>query len=99
MAKTNEVKNIVARRLREALNDIWVGENGGKYYVNVKDGGETVQVAIALTCPKTPVTISQPVGDLDFTDNAEKPVAPSKNTEFTAEEEKTIADLADRLGL
>lgn len=61
-----------------------------------------VQIAIALTCPKTPVTISSgPVvrGDrMDF-DSAPVVSAPEVKVEITTEERENIAAMMARLGL
>ena len=62
-----------------------------------------VQIAIALTCPKTPVTVSNaPVikGDrMDFCDEATIIPAGNANTEISEEERQTIADMMARFGL
>lgn len=61
-----------------------------------------VQIAIALTCPKTPVTISSgPVvrGDrMDF-DSAPTVSTPEVKVEITTEERENIAAMMARLGL
>ena len=33
----------------------YIGEQDKKIYVWADDGGERVQIAIAMTCPKTPI--------------------------------------------
>jgi hypothetical protein len=61
-----------------------------------------VQIAIALTCPKTPVTVSSgPVvrGDrMDF-DSAPVVSTPEVKVEITTEERENIATMMARLGL
>ena len=61
-----------------------------------------VQIAIALTCPKTPVTVSSgPVvrGDrMDF-DSAPVVSTPETKVEITTEERENIAAMMARLGL
>jgi hypothetical protein len=61
-----------------------------------------VQIAIALTCPKTPVTVSSgPVvrGDrMDF-DSAPVVSTPEVKVEITTEERENIAAMMARLGL
>lgn len=61
-----------------------------------------VQIAIALTCPKTPVTVSSgPVvrGDrMDF-DSAPVVSTPEAKVEITTEERENIAAMMARLGL
>ena len=71
-----------------------------KLYVWADDGGERVQISIALTCPK--VMIDAPdknyVPDNDWSDNAVS-AAPAVKAEITEEEKKNISDLMERLGL
>jgi hypothetical protein len=52
MAKGAEAKSRVVAKLKEAFGDAFLGEMNGKYYVESKEDGETIQVAINLTCPK-----------------------------------------------
>ena len=55
MAKGAEAKEYVAKKLKEAFGDDYVGEVDKKYYVYAYEGGQKMQIAIAMTCPKTPV--------------------------------------------
>ena len=74
-----------------------------KLYINVKDGpnGEMVQLAIALTMPKTPVTanavpVAAPKVDTNAAAWESKPSTPTK---LSADDEKKVADLCARLGI
>lgn len=74
-----------------------------KLYINVKDGpnGEMVQLAIALTMPKTPVTadvvpVAAPKADANAAAWESKPSTPTK---LSADDEKKVADLCARLGI
>lgn len=74
-----------------------------KLYINVKDGpnGEVVQLAIALTMPKTPVTadavpVAAPKVDANAAAWESKPSTPTK---LSADDEKKVADLCARLGI
>lgn len=61
-----------------------------------------VQIAIALTCPKTPVTVSSgPVVRGDRMDFDSVPVVstPEVKVEITTEERENIAAMMARLGL
>ena len=57
MARGQEAKNYVAKKLAEAFGADYIGEIDKKYYVWSKENGERVQVAISMTCPKTPVEL------------------------------------------
>lgn len=101
MAKGQIAKDYVAKKLAEAFGDHYLGEVDKKYYVEAPENGEMIQIAIAMTCPKTPVTVSnKPVvrsGGIDF--EAEPMLVAPANTEVTEEERQTVADMMRRLGL
>ena len=52
--KGTAAKAAVIQKIKEAFGDNFVGDDGKKIYVWSKENGEKVQVAIALTVPKTP---------------------------------------------
>ena len=103
MARGATAKTKIAEKIKDLFGADYVGESGGKYYVWENDGGEKVQIAISLTCPKNPigtVDMSSAFGDgLDF--EAEPVVTQSKfePAEITPEETQNLADLMARLGL
>lgn len=105
-AKGTEAKANVVKKLQEAFGVDYVGEFDKKVYVWAKEGGEKVQIAISLTCPKNPVGIINPAsmdfgGDLDFEKMGESAVAPAtfEPAEISEEEKQNVADLMARLGL
>lgn len=107
MAKGTVAKDYVAKKLAETFGADYLGEYDKKYYVYGIEGGEKVQIAISMTCPKTPVEFAAvPAtttgGDWNFDDDAPAataatPVAAA--VEITQEERDNIADLMARLGL
>jgi hypothetical protein len=84
--------------IQTAFGDDFVGLIDKKLYVNVKDGpnGEVVQLSIALTMPKTPVSASAPATDGNAAAWESKPATP---TELSAEDKAKVADLCARLGI
>jgi len=58
-------KTVVIDKIKEAFGADFVGVSDGKVYVWAMDGAEKVQIAIGLTCPKTPLGAAQDVG-MDF---------------------------------
>lgn len=88
--------------IQTAFGDDFVGLIDKKLYVNVKDGpnGEVVQLSIALTMPKTPVSASAVPVTAPATGTAaaweSKPATP---TELSAEDKAKVADLCARLGI
>ena len=106
-AKGNIAKENVARIIAEAFKQDYIGLYDKKYYVWANDGGEKVQIAISLTCPKTPIEVDASIdtdgGDWDFSDEpkAAGPVAVMNAgpAEITEEEKANLADLLNKLGL
>lgn len=101
MARGQIAKDYVAKKLAETFGEYYLGEVDKKYYVEAPENGEMVQIAIAMTCPKSPVAVSSaPVvrsGGIDFT--AEAPLVAPATKEITKEERDTVADMMRRLGL
>lgn len=52
MPRGSNAKVLVERKIAEMFGDDYVGSNGGKVIVWADDGGERVQIALAMTCPK-----------------------------------------------
>lgn len=107
MVRGSVAKNNIAERLKNFFGTDFAGEADRKLYIWADDGGEKVQIAITLTCPKT---------NVDFGDNANgfievgpatgivgsyvgKRVTIEPITEITPEEEANIQTLLERLGL
>ena len=55
MAKGNIAKEYVVNKIKEVFGEDFIGEQDKKFYVWGVEGGEKVQVAISLTCPKNPI--------------------------------------------
>ena len=107
MARGNIAKESVIKKIANEFGADFIGEYDKKVYVWANDGGERVQIAISLTCPKTPIQVDMNVsaggGDWDFSDDAPKnttiAVASAAPAEITEEEKSNLADLMSRLGL
>lgn len=101
MARGAEAKTRVIDAIREAFGNDFIGEIDKKVYVWAQEGGERIQVALTLTCPKTAVATPNG-GNYNFEDE-ESAVTPGevyrKPTEITEEEKKNLADLMAKLGL
>lgn len=102
MARGAQAKTIVEQKIKEAFGSDYVGIFDKKIYVKADDGGETVQIAISLTCPKNmvgEVNLGNVAGR-DFSgDNTIIAPVEAKPAEITKEEEDNIADLIAALGL
>ncbi len=99
MARGAEAKANFIKRLSTALGADYIGEVDKKFYVWSTENGERIQLAIALTCPKTPVAVQGNGGDLNFEDD-DTPAAPvSRKAEMDAEEKATLERLMKELDL
>ena len=101
-AKGTIAKENVVSRIATAFGSDFIGEVDKKVYVWSEENGEKVQVAISLTCPKTPVGVKSATkdGGIDF-ENMGTVIAPSAFTpaEISDEEKQNIANLIEKLGL
>ena len=82
--------------MREAFGKDFIGVDLStkKIYVQAEEDGEMVQIAIALTCPKTPFTVDDGFSEGDFS-------APDefKPAEITSDEINNVRKLIQELGL
>lgn len=103
MAKGAIAKQEVIKKIQSVFGTDFLGEFDKKIYVQAQENGEMVQIAMTLTCPKTPVAVSNaPIikGDrMDFNDEAIIMPTNTTNTEISDEERQTIADMMARFGL
>lgn len=101
MARGSVAKQNVGKIFASAFGKDYIGEVGSKHYVWANDGGERVQIAIALTCPKTFVEApgEEDMGDHDWSQDPIVTKAVTLKPEITKEEMDKVADLMARLGL
>lgn len=103
-ARGSIAKDAVIKRLMEAFGDDYIGEFDKKQYVWANDGGQKVQIAIALTCPKTNVGDATPdctsnVLDFENMSAADVGSATRRNVEITEDEKAHIQKLMAELNL
>ena len=104
MARGTIAKQAVMTKLAEAFGKDFIGEHDKKVYVWANDGGERVQISMALTCPKTMINAMDaempeaPAGDFDWSMDTPAPVAKAP-AEISQEEKDTVAELMAKLGL
>ena len=103
MARGAQAKNKVEQIISSAFKDNFLGIYDKKLYVQAEENGEMVQIAISLTCPKTPIAVSdKPLNfdnNLNFEDSATIIPHPQTQTEISDEERQTVKELMERLGL
>lgn len=105
-AKGVEAKASFVKRLQSLLGEDFIGEYDKKIYVWSKENGDKIQLALNITCPKTPVGEINPVNlsfgeGLDFENMGDPIIAPASfvPAEVTEEEQQNIADLLRKLNL
>lgn len=87
MARGQEAKSNVISTIKAAFGEDYLGtEDGKKFYVQAPEGGQKVQVAITLTCPKVGLSKECATG-----------VEP--DSEIGESERAQINDLMEKLGL
>ena len=103
MAKGQIAKDYVTAKLKEVFGADFLGEADKKIYVQAPENGEKIQIAIAMTCPKTPVAFSNaPVirgGMMDFEAEEVAVAAPVVTVEVSETERETITEMMRRFGL
>ena len=99
MAKGQESKDNVKKKIIEAFGADYAGEYDKKLYVWTTEGGVRSQVCLTMTCPKVfrGVEETTPTA-LNFDDDGDFPTSTAA-TEISAEEKETLAQLMERLGL
>ena len=102
MPRGAEAKEYVARKLKEAFGEDYVGEVDKKYYVWSRENGQRMQIAIAMTCPKVPVgEVPTEPGDFDWEGSSvtNEPVTKHNPVEIDDDERARVAELMKKLGL
>ena len=103
MARGSIAKEEVVKKLKDAFGANFIGEIDKKVYIWADDGGERVQIAISMTCPKNPVAtintkeLNYNTG-IDFTNEDTVVIVPEK-TEISDEEKANVRKLMQRMGL
>lgn len=104
MAKGQVSKDLAVQDIIKGLGTHYLGMADKKIYCEYEENGEMVQVAIALTCPKTPVEFNTAAEAL--TNDWSGPVSgsapapqPQSIPEITQEEKDNLQAMLTKLGL
>lgn len=97
MARGANAKVNVENKIREAFGNDFAGMQDKKLYVWADDGGEKVQIAISLTCPKTPLGVVEDSMDFDNMNTA----TPTgfQPAEITSKEMENLRRLSEKYNL
>ena len=92
-------KDNVAQKIMTTFGKDYIGEFDKKHYVWADDGGNKVQIAISLTCPKVYRGVEETTTNvLNFEDDTPKG-SDFQPAEISQEEQDTLAALMEKLGL
>ncbi len=93
-------KQKICEKIAQTFGQDYVGEFDKKIYIWADDGGERVQIALSMTCPKTFIGESAPVVGNDGGMNFEFTTPTSISTNEIAEKElEEVHKLMEALGL
>ena len=100
MAKGQESKDNVKKKIIESFGADYAGEYDKKLYVWTTENGVRSQVCLTMTCPKVfrGVEETTPTA-LNFDDDGDFPTTEPKKVDITPEEKETLQELMARLGL
>lgn len=105
MARGSMAKEKVIEIMKEAFGPDFITVDGSKIYVWAQDGAERVQIALAMTCPKTFVedNRSNSAGNgfpkSAFDDEPAETASSANAKDVTPQEQENIRALLERLGL
>ena len=100
MAKGANAKQVVEDKLRAAFGTDFLGVADKKIYVQADDGGgEMVQVAISMTCPKTPFMAEGAASVTEFSAGNFGTPDTFKPAEITQDELDNVRKMIKELGL
>ena len=97
MARGAAAKQAIENKIREIFGKDFVGIDPStkKIYVQAEEDGQMVQVAIAMTCPKSPFSVND---DFTATGNFGQPDE-FQPVELTSEELENTRKLIEKLNL
>lgn len=98
MAKGAIAKQVVEDKIREIFGKDFLGVADKKIYVQAEEDGAMVQVAITMTCPKTPFAAEGVAADGFPEGNFSNPTE-YKPAEITSEELDNVRKMIKELGL
>lgn len=106
MAKGTEAKNIAVKDIITGLGAHYQGMADKKIYCLYQEGGENIQIAISLTCPKTQVEFESQLDALtndwsgpNVTPQTGAAPAPQPIPEITQEEKDNLQAMITKLNL
>ena len=99
MAKGVIAKQTVEDKIREVFGKDFLGVADKKIYVQAEEDGQMVQVAITMTCPKTPFAAGGITAEDGFPEGNFSAPTEYKPAEITNEELDNVRRMIKELGL
>ena len=99
MAKGAQAKENLIKRFAAAVGNDYCGEADKKYYFWSVENGERVQIAVSMTCPKTPVEFQGNGGDLNFDEDEPGTPPAASPVKMSDDEAATLERLMKELDL
>ncbi len=103
MVRGNVAKQNVLNKIKDAFGADFVGEFDKKVYVFADDGGERVQIALSMTCPKVPIGVINE-SELSYNtghnfEDSNIIVQKPQSSEISEEEREKVRELMKKLNL
>lgn len=95
MARGSLAKQKITEKLINLFGDSYIGTQNNKLYILEDDGGEKLQIAITLTCPKEGIEIKKQQSELAETNSNPN----LRSVTISDSERKEVEDIMERLGL
>lgn len=99
MAKGAQAKEALIKRFATAVGADYCGELDKKYYFWSVENGERVQIAVSMTCPKTPIEFQGNGGDLNFDNDTSVSTPATSPMTMSEDEAATLERLMKELDL
>lgn len=99
------MKEYVIKKLQEAFGQDYIGIVNDKIYVWASDGNAKAQIAISLTCPRTPIKVIDTAQldydseGIDFEAIGKKVLVDNNKLKFSPQEKETLDILVKKLKL
>lgn len=102
MARGNEAKQAVTKKLLEVFNGSFLYNDGKEVRIPMQEAGEMVQIKVTLTCAKENVEVGADAaipGDFPAPKMTAPTPARTEPVQPTTAEKQAVADLLKSLGL
>lgn len=99
------IKEYINQKLQEVFGQDYIGTVNDKIYIWAPDGDSKMQIAISLTCPRTPIEVVNTAQlnydseGIDFEAIGKKVLVDNNKLKFSPQEQETLDILIKKLKL